>query len=151
MEALDQVRREVGQRYDFKGVTWDIEFQRKEGKLILKAQDATRLSSVWDVLREKMVKRGVDLSLGPAGGALATLLDTVTGIAGHTLLEAGVGYTTVDLKVTDTAPGIKGATASAQLKPATLETGAVVQVPLFVNVGDRIKVDPREGRYISRA
>ncbi len=36
-------------------------------------------------------------------------------------------------------------------KPATLETGAVVQVPMFVNVGDRLKVDPREGRYISRA
>jgi len=58
---------------------------------------------------------------------------------------------TVDLTVTDTQPGLKGATATNQLKPATLETGAVVQVPLFVNVGERIKVDPREARYISRA
>jgi len=57
----------------------------------------------------------------------------------------------VELGVTDTEPGVKGDTVSNVTKPATLETGAVVQVPLFVNVGDRIKVDPREGRYISRA
>jgi elongation factor P len=57
----------------------------------------------------------------------------------------------VELAVTDTEPGVKGDTVSNVTKPATLETGAVVQVPLFVNVGDRVKVDPREGRYISRA
>ena len=57
----------------------------------------------------------------------------------------------VVLEVTDTEPGIKGDTVSNVTKPATLETGAVVQVPLFVNVGDRIKVDPREKRYIQRA
>jgi elongation factor P len=57
----------------------------------------------------------------------------------------------VELKVTQTEPGVKGDTVSNVTKPATLETGAVVQVPLFVNVGDRIKVDPREARYISRA
>jgi elongation factor P len=57
----------------------------------------------------------------------------------------------VELAVSDTEPGVKGDTVSNVTKPATLETGAVVQVPLFVNVGDRIKVDPREARYISRA
>jgi len=57
----------------------------------------------------------------------------------------------VVLEVTDTEPGVKGDTVSNVTKPATLETGAVVQVPLFVNVGDRIKVDPREKRYIQRA
>jgi len=57
----------------------------------------------------------------------------------------------VELTVRDTEPGVKGDTVSNVTKPATLETGAVVQVPLFVNTGDRIKVDPREGRYISRA
>ncbi len=57
----------------------------------------------------------------------------------------------VELDVSATEPGVKGDTVSNVTKPATLETGAVVQVPLFVNVGDRIKVDPREGRYISRA
>jgi elongation factor P len=57
----------------------------------------------------------------------------------------------VELAVTETEPGVKGDTVSNVTKPATLETGAVVQVPLFVNVGDRVKVDPRESRYISRA
>ena len=57
----------------------------------------------------------------------------------------------VDLKVTDTAPGIKGATASAQVKPATLETGLVVQVPPFVNPGDLIRVSTDTGEYLSRA
>ena len=58
---------------------------------------------------------------------------------------------TVDLKVLDTAPGIKGATASAQVKPATLETGLVVQVPPFVNNGDLIRVNTETGEYLSRA
>jgi elongation factor P len=57
----------------------------------------------------------------------------------------------VELKVTETEPGVKGDTVSNVTKPAKLETGAVVQVPLFVNTGDRIKVDPRDRRYISRA
>jgi elongation factor P len=57
----------------------------------------------------------------------------------------------VELAVTETEPGVRGDTVSNVTKPATLETGAVVQVPLFVNVGERIKVDPREARYISRA
>ena len=58
---------------------------------------------------------------------------------------------TVDLKVEDTAPGIKGATASAQVKPARLETGLVVQVPPFVNTGDSIRVSTETGEYLSRA
>jgi elongation factor P len=57
---------------------------------------------------------------------------------------------TVDLKVEDTVPGIKGATASAQVKPATLETGLVVQVPPFVNTGDVIRVNTETGEYLSR-
>ena len=58
---------------------------------------------------------------------------------------------TVDLLVQDTPPAIKGATASAQLKPATLETGLVVQVPPFVSAGDRIRVNTDTGEYQSRA
>jgi elongation factor P len=57
----------------------------------------------------------------------------------------------VELTVAETEPGVRGDTVSNVTKPAKLATGAVVQVPLFVNQGDRIKVDPREGRYISRA
>ncbi len=58
---------------------------------------------------------------------------------------------TVDLKVVDTAPGIKGATASNQIKPATLETGLVVNVPPFINTGDVIRVSTETGDYLSRA
>ena len=54
-------------------------------------------------------------------------------------------------EVTETDPGLKGDTVSGGNKPATLETGAVVQVPLFVNIGDSIKVDTRDGSYIERA
>jgi elongation factor P len=57
----------------------------------------------------------------------------------------------VELEVTDTEPGIQGDRVSGARKPATLETGFVVQVPLFVNVGDRLKVDTRTGEYLSRA
>jgi elongation factor P len=56
----------------------------------------------------------------------------------------------VDLKVTDTVPGIKGATAAAQVKPATCETGLVVTVPAFVNEGDTIRINTETGEYLSR-
>ena len=58
----------------------------------------------------------------------------------------------VELEVTHTEPGVRGDTASGGgSKPATLETGATIQVPLFVNIGDRVKVDTRSGSYMSRA
>jgi elongation factor P len=58
---------------------------------------------------------------------------------------------TLELEVTDTEPGLKGDRVSGALKPATVETGAVVQVPLFIEKGTRIKVDTRSGEYLSRA
>jgi elongation factor P len=58
---------------------------------------------------------------------------------------------TVTLTVTETQPGMKGATASASYKPATLETGLVVNVPQFIEAGTRIKVDTREDSYLERA
>jgi len=57
----------------------------------------------------------------------------------------------VDLKVTETMPGIKDSTASAQKKPATLETGLIVQVPAFINQGERIRVSTVDGNYLERA
>ena len=56
----------------------------------------------------------------------------------------------VDLTVADTDPGLKGDTAQGGTKPATLETSVVVQVPLFVNVGDRVRVDTRSNEYLTR-
>jgi elongation factor P len=57
----------------------------------------------------------------------------------------------VDLEVTDTDPGLKGDTAQGGSKPATLSTGAVVRVPLFINIGEVLKIDTRTGEYVSRA
>ncbi|NLE19456.1 MAG: elongation factor P [Clostridiales bacterium] len=57
----------------------------------------------------------------------------------------------VDLEITDTEPGFKGDTASTTYKPATTETGFTLMVPLFINIGDVIKIDTRTGEYLSRA
>jgi elongation factor P len=59
--------------------------------------------------------------------------------------------TTVDLKVVDTPPGMKGATASNSGKPATLETGLQVSVPQFIEIGEVVKIDTAEGKYLERA
>ncbi len=58
---------------------------------------------------------------------------------------------TVDLKVVDSPPGLKGDTATGATKPATLETGHQLQVPLFIDEGESVKVDTRSGQYLSRA
>ena len=57
---------------------------------------------------------------------------------------------TVELQVTETEPGIKGDTASNVTKPATLETGLVVQVPIFINEGETLIINTGEGKYVSR-
>jgi elongation factor P len=87
---------------------------------------------------------GEDLQFIPPSSAVQVL--TVDGRPSRLQLP-----TSVELAVEATEPGVKGDTVSNVTKPAKLETGAVIQVPLFVGTGDRIKVDPREGRYISRA
>jgi elongation factor P len=56
----------------------------------------------------------------------------------------------VELEVAQTDPGVKGDTAAGGTKPATLESGVTIQVPLFINAGDRVKVDTRTGAYIER-
>ena len=57
----------------------------------------------------------------------------------------------VELEITKTEPGFKGDTATNNFKPATVETGYELQVPLFINIGDKIKIDTRSGEYLSRA
>ena len=57
----------------------------------------------------------------------------------------------VDLEVVETDPGVKGDTANGGSKPATLSTGAVVKVPLFINIGEVLKIDTRTGDYVGRA
>ena len=59
--------------------------------------------------------------------------------------------TFVELEITKTEPGVKGDTATNSTKPAVLETGAEIRVPLFINEGDRIRIDTRTGEYMERA
>jgi elongation factor P len=93
------------------------------------------------------------LSIGTLGDAAAYLID---GLELRSLLYNGEVLTvelpvTVELLVVDTAPALKGASAQAQLKPATLETGIEVLVPPYITTGERIKVDTRDGRFVERA
>lgn len=74
---------------------------------------------------------------------------TVTQWNGSPLLVAAPNF--VNLEVTETDPGLKGDTAGTGGKPATLETGAVVRVPLFMNIGDLLRIDTRSGEYVERA
>jgi elongation factor P len=88
--------------------------------------------------------------LGDAGnytvdGSKVVLLMFGTEIVGTDLPAA------VELDIAETEPGLQGDRVSGATKPATLETGLVVQVPLFINPGERIKVDTRSGEYLSRA
>ena len=94
----------------------------------------------------------VHLSLEVLGeGALYLLPESVINVEFYESEPVGIHLAqTVDLKVTDTVPGIKGATAAAQVKPATLETGLVVNVPAFVNTGDVVRINTETGEYLSR-
>jgi elongation factor P len=86
------------------------------------------------------------------GDAADYLVDSATAIiATHNGEIVSVEIpASVELTVTETEPGVQGDRVSGARKPATLETGKVVQVPLFINVGDRLRVDTRTGEYITR-
>jgi len=95
----------------------------------------------------------VMIPLDIVGEARQYLIDNMTiGIQFHKGRPIGFELpTAVELEVVDTEPGFKGDTATGGSKPATVETGLVVQVPLFVEKGEKIKVDTRSGEYLSRA
>ena len=74
---------------------------------------------------------------------------TVSSYKGKVFLVEAPNF--VELEITHTEPGLAGNTATNTLKPATVETGAEIRVPLFINIGDRIKIDTRTGEYLERA
>ena len=78
------------------------------------------------------------------------VVEVVSDASTETILYAELPVK-VELEVTYTEPGLKGDTATNTLKPATVETGATVRVPLFINTGEKIRVDTRTGEYIERA
>jgi elongation factor P len=95
-----------------------------------------------------------DLGADELGDQVGYLKDGLEGIVAM-LIDARVVSLTlpasVELAIVDTPPAIKGATAQAQLKPAELETGITVQVPSYLTVGEVIRVDTRDGRFLERA
>ena len=94
----------------------------------------------------------ITLTAEDIGDLLAFLLpNQIVEVELHDGKPVGVSPpATVDLTVIDTEPSMKGATASASYKPAKLETGVTIQVPPFIQIGDKVRVDPSEGSYLER-
>jgi len=90
-----------------------------------------------------------ELVTGAAFMKEGDILDVVSDASTDTVLYAEMPIK-VTLEITYTEPGIKGDTATNTLKPATLETGAEIRVPLFCNTGDKVRVDTRDGSYVER-
>lgn len=88
--------------------------------------------------------------VGDAAGYLLENLELKTVVFRDRVIALNLPLT-VELRIEETSPAIKGATAQAQLKPARLETGVTVMVPSYVEPGDRIRVDTRDGRFVERA
>jgi elongation factor P len=88
--------------------------------------------------------------VGDAAGYLLENVEVKTVVFQERVIALNLPLT-VDLTVRDTAPAIKGATAQAQLKPATVETGIQVLVPSYIESGEKIRVDTRDGRFVERA
>lgn len=96
-----------------------------------------------DIIIDKALINGVDfLKEG-------MVVDVVSDASTETILFADLPVK-VQLKITYSEPGVKGDTATNATKPATLETGAIVRVPLFINEGETIEVDTRDGSYVNR-
>jgi elongation factor P len=89
-------------------------------------------------------------TLGEAAGFLVASATAILQMYGTEIVGVELPAA-VELTVAETEPGMQGDRVSGARKPATLETGLVVQVPLFVNIGDRLRIDTRSGEYITRA
>jgi elongation factor P len=89
--------------------------------------------------------------LGDVGGYLKDGMSSIRSVLFNEQVISVELPNTVVLEVVDTAPAVKGATAQAQTKPATLETGLVIQVPSYLESGELVQVDTREARFIARA
>ena len=104
------------------------------------------------VVMDKATYEQVPLSRALLGEAVRFLRENMdVTLVSHEETPIGVELpNSVDLRVTETAPGFRGDTVSGGTKPATLETGAVVQVPLFVTTGETVRIDTRTGAYVER-
>ncbi len=120
--------------------------ERREMQLLYRSGDEL-------VFMDQQTYEQLSLDKAQVGDAVQWLVDGATAaVVVHEGLVLRVELPpSVVLEITESDPGLKGDTATGGTKPATLETGATVQVPLFVSKGDRIKVDTRTGQYVERA
>ena len=139
-------------------------FVRTKLKNVITGAVTERTFSPTDKFENAYVERK-DMQYSYDDGDLYHFLDTETWeetLVAHSLVGDNFKFvkeemmcveppTFVELEVTATDPGFAGNTATNTLKPATLETGAVIKVPLFINVGEKLKIDTRTGEYLSRA
>jgi len=117
-----------------------VQFSYREGDIVtfMDTENYTQYALNVEVIEEQSCYMTDDLE-----GMIALLIDGQ--IVGVEIPQ------TVELEITDTAPGIKGASASARTKPATLSTGLEIQVPEYLESGERIKVNTANGKFVSRA
>ena len=123
----------------------DVRLERAEMQFLYKSDDDYHLMN-----RETYDQITVRGSLFEEAALLVKESDVVTVLMRDSEPVAVELPTFVDLKIVETAPGVKGDTVSGSGKPATLETGLVIQVPFFLGIGDVVKVDTRTKAYVSR-
>ncbi len=109
--------------------------------------DGTDFNFMDPVTFEQMPISAETVGVGPSGSRKMTRSACCTLVRSHLHRASDVRRA---LEVTETEPGFKGDTVQGSTKPATLETGATIQVPMFVNIGDVLQVDTRDGRFIKR-
>lgn len=123
----------------------EADFERRKGQFLYADGDN---GIFMDLENYEQYELGGEI-YGPVQGFLVDGTEVVLGLFENQVVSVEPPMT-VELNVTDTAPAIKNATAQAQTKEATLETGLVIQVPSYLESGVKIKLDTREGRYVSR-